>query len=451
MRDIEHTESVTEQHATAPSAPLADRQPQPLASPLRVVIVGGGFGGLQAAKALGNAPVQVTIIDRNNHHLFQPLLYWVATAGLSPAEISSPIRRILRKQKNTEVIMSEVTGIDIQGQRVLMDDRSLPYDYLLLATGAQDNYFGHPEWSKYAPGLKTIVEATAIRSQILRAFEIAEVETDPEKIRELLTFVLVGAGPTGVEMAGAIAELSHKALAKDFRHIDPTSTRVVLVEAGARVLGAFPEKLAKKAQQELNRLGVEVRTSSLVENIDANGVFIGGKRIASKTVIWTAGVAASAAGKWLETEVDRGGRVLVNADLSMPERPNIFVIGDTASLARSGTPLPGVAPVAMQQGRYVAALIKQRVISGGPERPFQYRDKGSLATIGRSYAVVNFKGLSLVGLAAWLLWLVVHIYYLIGFRNRLVTLFQWAWTYMTFNRGARLITISDRPERVEES
>jgi len=444
MQDVEKQESVTAGNILANSEKTGEQRP-PTSLP-HVVIVGAGFGGLLAARALGKAPVRVTVIDRNNHHLFQPLLYWVATAGLSPAEISSPIRRILRRQKNTEVLMAEVTGVDLEKQLVLMGERSLRYDYLILATGAQDNYFGHPEWSKYATGLKSIVEATTIRSRILHAFELAEMETDPEKVRELLTFVLVGAGPTGVEMAGAIAELSHKALAKDFRHIDTTSTRVILIEAAPRILAAFPESLAKKAHKELNRLGVEIRTSSPVKQIDAEGVLIDGQRIRSKTVIWTAGVAASPAGKWLGAEMDRGGRVKVNADLTLPGHPNVFVIGDTAALVENGRPLPGVAPVAMQQGRYAASLIRQRVTSGGPERPFHYVDKGNLATVGRSYAIVDLKGLRMTGLLAWILWLVIHIYYLIGFRNRLVTLFQWAWTYFTYSRGARLITTNWKEE-----
>lgn len=438
MQEVESNEPVTAQDMLANPHNKAEQDKQKTLP--HVVIVGAGFGGLLAAKALGHAPVHVTVIDRNNHHLFQPLLYWVATAGLSPAEISSPIRRILSRQKNTEVLMAEVTGVDLEQQRVLMGERSLHYDYLILATGAQDNYFGHPEWSQYATGLKSIGEATAIRSQILRAFELAEMESDPEKVKELLTFVLVGAGPTGVEMSGAIAELAHKALAKDFRHIDTTSTRVILVEAAPRILATFPESLAKRAHKALNRLGVEIRTNSPVKQIDAEGVEIDGQRIRSKTIIWTAGVAASPAGKWLGVETDRGGRVRVNTDLTLPQHPNVFVIGDTASLTQEGKPLPGVAPVAMQQGRYAAALIKQRVTSGGPEHPFHYVDKGNLATVGRSYAIVDLKGLHLTGLPAWVLWLVIHIYYLIGFRNRLVTLFQWAWTYFTYSRGARLIT-----------
>lgn len=438
MQDVTKSETATTQNALENGT--GQTIEQSVKRPPQVVIVGGGFGGLRVAKALGSAPVNVTIIDRNNYHLFQPLLYWVASAGLSPAEISSPIRHILRKQENTTVLLAEVSGIDVENQRVLMGDRSIAYDYLVLATGAQDNYFGHSEWSKYASGLKSIEEATNIRSHILQTFELAEMEPDPEKVKELLTFVMVGAGPTGVEMSGAIAELSQKALAKDFRHINPATARVILVEAGPRILPAFPEKLALKAHKALNRLGVEIRTSSPVEEIDANGVTIGGKRIESKTVVWSAGVAASPAGKWLGTEIDRGGRVRVNADLTVQNHSNIFVIGDTASLTQDGKPLPGVAPVAMQQGFYVAELIKQRVTSGGPERPFHYIDKGNLATIGRSYAIVDLKGLKFTGLLAWALWLVVHIYYLIGFRNRLITLLQWAWTYFTYNRGARLIT-----------
>lgn len=438
MQEVKKNESAAEQSTSA--VETGEAQERRVTQPPHVVIVGGGFGGLRVAKALKDAPVRVTVIDRNNHHLFQPLLYWVATAGLSPADISSPIRRVLRGQKNTNVLMAEVNGVDMEKQRVLIGERSLPYDYLVLATGAQDNYFGHPEWSKYAAGLKSIGEATSIRSHILRAFELAELETDIEKVKELLTFVMVGAGPTGVEMAGAIAELAHKALAKDFRHINPASARVILVEAGPRILPAFPEKLARKAQKALNHLGVEVRTSAPVEEIDAGGVTIAGQRIDCKTVVWTAGVAASPAGKWLGAEMDRGGRVRVNEDLTVPEHPTIFVIGDTATLTQNGRPLPGVAPVAMQQGRYVASLIKQRIAGGGPEQPFQYVDKGSLATVGRSYAIVYLKGLRLTGLLAWVLWLFIHIYYLIGFRNRLVTLFQWAWTYFTYNRGARLIT-----------
>ncbi len=412
----------------------------------RVVIVGAGFGGLQAAKALRDAPVHVTVIDRQNHHLFQPLLYWVATAGLSPADITSPVRGILRKQKNTEVLMTEVTGVDLEQQRVLIDDRAVPYDYLVLATGAHDNYFGHPEWEHYAPGLKSVTDAIAIRRKILLAFEAAELETDPERVKELLTFVLIGAGPTGVEMAGAIAELAHKALAPDFRHIDTTSTRIILLEAAPRILAAFPEPLARKSQKKLNRMGVEVRTSAPVSAIDERGVVAGGERIAAKTIIWTAGVSASPAGKWLGAEVDRAGRVKVNEDLSVPGHPNVFVIGDTASATQDGKALPGVAPVAMQAGRYVARLVAHRVRGKELHEPFHYLDKGNLATVGRSYAIVDIGKIRLTGLIAWVMWLVVHIYYLIGFRNRFITLFQWAWTYFTYSRGARLITFENEHE-----
>ncbi len=334
-----------------------------------------------------------------------------------------------------------------------MGERSVPYDYLVLATGAHDNYFGHPEWKRDAPGLKTITDATSIRRNILLAFEAAEIETDPEKVRELQTFVLVGAGPTGVEMAGAIAELAHKALVSDFRHIDTKKTRIVLIEAAPRILAAFPASLARKTEKKLKKMGVEVVTGKPVMSIDAQGVTVDGEHIPAHTVIWSAGVLASPAGQWLGAEVDRAGRVKVAPDLSLPGHPNIFVIGDTASVMQDGKPLPGVAPVAMQAGRYVASVISNCVADTGhhdvkkesPEQPkkpepFRYRNKGNLATIGRSYAIVEIGKLRLTGLLAWVMWLVIHIYYLIGFRNRLVALFQWAWTYFTYSRNARLIT-----------
>lgn len=412
----------------------------------RVVIVGAGFGGLQAARVLRDAPVQVTVIDQHNHHLFQPLLYQVATAGLSPADISAPIRSILKKQANTRVLLAEVTDIDTEEQRVIMGDDSLPYDYLIVATGARHSYFGHDEWEQYAPGLKSIPDATAIRRDILLAFEAAERETDPVKRDALLTFVLVGAGPTGVEMAGAIAELAHKALASDFRTIDPTSARIILVEAGPRILPVYPDSLSRKAQKALNHLGVEVRTGAAVENITADGVVIGGKLLPAKTVIWTAGVAASQAGKWLDADVDRAGRVKVADNLSLPGHANVFVIGDTASVTQDGKLLPGVAPVAMQEGRYVGACIASQVANANgaeaktvPAR-FHYHDKGSLATVGRSFGVVMIGRFRFSGFFAWLFWLCVHILYLIGFRNRFLVMFQWAWAYLTFQRGARLIT-----------
>jgi NADH:ubiquinone reductase (H+-translocating) len=412
----------------------------------RVVIVGAGFGGLRAARALKNSHVEVTVIDRQNHHLFQPLLYWVATAGLSPADICSAIRSILGKQKNVEVFMEEVTGVDLQAQQVFMGDRWIRYDYLVLATGAHDNYFGHPEWEHNAPGLKTIVDATSIRRKILLAFESAEIETNPEKVKALLTFVLVGAGPTGVEMAGAIAELAHKALASDFRHIDTRMTRIVLIEAGPRILPAFPETLSEKTQKKLVSMGVEVLTSTPVTGVDERGVVVGGERIDAATIIWGAGVTASPAGKWLGTEVDRAGRVKVSGELSVPGHPNVFVIGDTASYMQNGKPLPGVAQVAMQGGTYVAWVISHRVKGKELHKPFKYHDKGNLATVGRSFAIIDIGNIRLTGFIAWILWLAVHIYFLVGFRNRLVAIFQWAWTYFTYSRGARLITFENEHE-----
>jgi len=412
----------------------------------RVVIVGAGFGGLQVALGLRKVPVSVTVVDRTNHHLFQPLLYWVATAGLSPADISSPIRHILRKQKNTEVLMAEVTGVDVEQQRVIIGDRSLPYDYLILATGAQDNYFGHKDWEQFAPGLKTIEDARAIRHKILLSFEAAELETDPEKIQELLTFVLVGAGPTGVEMAGAIAEIAHKTLTSEFRHIDPKQARIILIEAMPRILSAFPESLARKTQKRLSRMGVEVRTGTPVLNIDEHGVTVPGEHIKADTIIWSAGVGASPAAKWLNAEADRAGRVKVASDLSVPGHSNIFVIGDTASVQQHGKPVPGVAPAAIQEGHYVASVITQRINGQQHSQPFRYTNKGNLATVGRSYAIVDIGPLRLTGLIAWLTWLIVHIYCLVGFRNRLVALFQWAWTYFTFARSARLITYEAKDE-----
>src|SRR6266700_2258748 len=426
---------------------IKDQQNKALARVPRVVIIGAGFGGLQAAHALRKAPVELTVIDRNNHHLFQPLLYQVATAGLSPADICVPIRFTLRKQKNTEVLLAEVTGIDLQEQRVIIGDRSISYDYLVVATGALDNYFGHDNWEHFAPGLKSVVDATILRRNILLAFEAAELETEPEKVTALLTFVLVGAGPTGVEMAGAIAELAHKAMVSDFRHIDPRTAHIILVEAGPRILPTVPANLARKAQRALTRLGVEVRTGAAVEAIDDNGVVVAGSRIAAKTVIWSAGVKASAAGQWLKAEIDRGGRVKVLADLSLPGHPNVFVIGDTASAMQDGKPLPGVAPVAMQAGRYVASVIAQRVAGKKQAAiPFRYHNKGNLATVGRSFAVLEIGRIRLTGFVAWAMWLTIHIFYLIGFRNRFLVFFQWTWAYFTFQRGTRLITFQEKPE-----
>jgi len=442
MQEMPETKIVHEKSVTLQGVASA-QHPVPAVMP-RVVIVGAGFGGLQAARALRNVPVQVTVIDRNNHHLFQPLLYQVATAGLSPAEIAAPIRSVLRKQKNTEVLLGEVTGVDTQTQRVLLhDDQFVPFDYLILATGARDSYFGHNNWAQFAPGLKSIVQATAIRRKILQAFEMAEWEDDPEKRKALLTFVLVGAGPTGVEMAGSIGGLAHKTLVSDFRNINPNEARIVLVEALPRILPAFNEQLANKARKALNRLGIEVRTSSPVEAIDSEGVVIAGERIPAKTVIWTAGVAGSPAGEWLGVESDRGGRVKVLSDLTVPGHPNIIVIGDTASYTQDGKPLPGVAQVAMQQGRYAASMIADRVAGKAHTQSFRYIDKGSMATIGRFYGIVQIGKMSFAGVVAWFMWLALHLMFLIGYRNRMVVLFQWVVYFTTFQRGARLITSGD--------
>jgi len=406
----------------------------------RVVIVGAGFGGLTAAKALAKAPVEVTVIDQRNYHLFQPLLYQVATAALSPADIASPIRTILRGQRNTSVMLARVTGIDMASGEVVAEDRRIPFDYLVLATGARHAYFGHDGWEAFAKGIKTVDDATSLRGRILLAFEKAEFETDPDERDRLLTFVVVGGGATGVEMAGAIAELTRKALAADFRSIDPTHARIVLIEAGPRILPAFEERLSEAAQRSLEELGVEVRISTSVTGCDETGVSLGDRRIGTRTILWAAGVQASPAGQWLGGETDRAGRVRVAPDLSVPGHPNVFVIGDTAHvLAMDGKPLPGVAPVAKQEGRYVANLIRSR-LAGGNLPPFRYHDPGSLATIGRKRAVVQFRRLRLSGYLAWWLWSVAHIYFLIGFRNRLVVAMNWAWTYASFQRGTRLIT-----------
>src|SRR5207248_4234092 len=387
---------------------LATISSNAMATAPHVVIVGAGFAGLHAARGLAEAPVRVTVIDRTNHHVFQPLLYQVATASLSPADISAPIRGVLGKQNNTEVLLAEVTGVDVQGQRVLMHDLSIPYDYLILATGVQHNYFGHDEWRQFAPGLKTLQDATAIRHKILLSFEAAEQEKDPEKRQALLTSMIVGAGPAGVEMTGAVAELAHKALVSDFRHIDPATARVLLVEAAPRILPTFPESLAKKACAELTRLGVEVRTNAEVEAVDEHGVVIGGEHLAAKTVVWMAGVRGSLAGKWLGTELDSAGRVKVTRDLSIGGHPNIFVIGDDANVLHKGKPLPGLAPVAIQEGRYVASVIADQVVGKATKGAFRYRSRGTLATVGRSYGVVAMGKVQLTGFLAWVTWLFAH-------------------------------------------
>ena len=406
----------------------------------RVVIVGGGFGGLSAAKALRRAPFDVTLIDRNNHHLFQPLLYQVATAGLSPADIASPIRSILNGQRNVRVMLAEVSGVDEARKEVIADDRRVPYDYLVLATGARHAYFGHDNWAGFAPGLKTLDDATYLRRRILLAFEHAENESDPAERQRLMTFVVVGGGPTGVEMAGAIAELAKRALAADFHAIDPRCARIILVEAAPRVLTPFDERLSQAAKRSLEQLGVEVRLGEAVTDCSCEGVRLGSDFIPARTIIWAAGVMASPAGRWLGAETDRAGRTKVRADLSVPGHPDVFVIGDTAAVAGiDGAPLPGVAPVAKQQGQYVArALIARH--QGHTAPAFRYRDFGSLATIGRSRAVAQFGRLRISGFIAWVLWSLAHVYFLIGFRNRFVVALNWAWSYITFQRGSRLIT-----------
>ena len=407
--------------------------------PPRVVIVGAGFAGLYAARALAGAPAQVTVIDRRNHHLFQPLLYQVATAALNPADIAAPIRRVLRRQRNAEVILAEVTGVDLPGRRVLLTDGALPYARLILATGATHSYFAHPEWAGVAPGLKSVEDALEIRRRILTAFERAEREADPGRQRAELTFVVIGGGPTGVELAGAIAEIARHALGSDFRHIAPERSRVLLLEGGPAVLATYPEALRASAARQLQRLGVEVRTGALVTGVDADGVEVAGERLAARTVLWAAGVQASPLAGALGVPLDRAGRVRVAADLSVPGHPEVQVVGDLASLEQDGQPVPGVAPAAIQQGRH-AALNVVRALSGAPALPFRYRDKGALATIGRGSAVARIGRLELSGLLAWLAWLFIHVLFLIGFRSRAAVILQWAWSYLTFDRGARLIT-----------
>ena len=406
----------------------------------RVVIIGAGFAGLSAAKALHSAPFDVTVIDQHNYHLFQPLLYQVATAGLSPGDIASPIRGILRDQKNATVILARVSHIDLKRKTVGAEGLRIGFEYLIVATGAQHAYFGHPQWAAYAPGLKTIDDATYLRRRILLAFEKAETEPDPVERRRLLNFVVVGGGATGVEMAGAIAELAKRALAMDFRSIDPRCARIILVEAGPRLLPAFDPTLSEAARRSLQQLGVEVRLGAAVTDCSCEGVSLGGERVEARTVMWAAGVMASPAGNWLGAQTDRAGRVKVAADLSVPGHPDVFVIGDTAlALDEHGKPLPGVAPVAKQQGKYVADLLMARA-RGNEMLPFRYGDFGAMATIGRKRAIAQIGRLKTSGLVAWVLWSVAHIYFLIGFRNRLAVATNWAWNYLTFQRGTRLIT-----------
>jgi NADH dehydrogenase len=412
---------------------MAQQRPQ-------VVIVGAGFGGLEAAKGLRRAPVDITVLDWQNHHCFQPLLYQVATAALSPAEVAWPIRHILRTERNVTVLMAEVTGVDTAERRVLTDSGPVAYDFLILATGATHSYFGHDEWEQVAPGLKRIEDALHIRRELLIAFEQAEVAKDAAERRRLLTFVIVGGGPTGVEMAGAIAEIARHTMVKDFRRIDPSTAKIILVEAGPRILPAMPEDLSEYAARALMRMGVEVMTSTRVTECHAGGVDLEDGRIDARTLVWAAGVVASPAAVWLNAAHDRAGRVVVEKDLSVPGHPEIFVVGDTASVQRDdGSPVPGVAPAAKQMGRYVGKLIAAR-LAGKSTQPFRYRHMGDLATIGRRAAIVSFHGLKLKGFIAWLFWGVAHIYFLIGLKNRFIVAFTWFWDFITFNRGARLIT-----------
>src|SRR5215471_7213255 len=409
----------------------------------RIVIVGGGFGGLAAAKALKNAPAEIILIDRTNHHLFQPLLYQVATSVLAPSQIGFPIRGILQNQKNTTVLQGEVMGVDKDKKCVIVSDADrqnvpIAYDYLVLAPGTTHSYFGRSGFEKFAPGLKSLADAEAARNKILQAFELAEAEEDPSRHRDLLTFVLVGGGPTGVEMAGALAVLVRTTLKSDFRRIDPASSRIVLVDT-AHVLGTFPESLSRAAKQRLEKLGVEVRLGHRVDHIDAEGVVIAGERIASKTVIWTAGVAPSPAGKWLNAEMDHAGRVRIQKDLTVTGYPEIFVVGDTASLDQDGKPLPGVAQVAMQQGRYAGKLIHNRIVGNPPPAPFSYFDKGNMAVVGKGFAVLQSGKVQANGISAWLTWAAVHLQFLATSSLRLSVFLQWAWTYVTGQRGDRLI------------
>lgn len=406
----------------------------------RVVVIGAGFGGLQAARALAKLPLEIKLIDRKNHHTFQPLLYQVATAGISPGEIAAPIRWILRGRHNVEVLLDEVTGFDLERKLVRLPDLDIPYDYLVVAAGARHSYFGRDEWAPLAPGLKTVEDALEIRRRVLLAFELAEKEAAAGGVQSMLNFVIVGGGPTGVELAGTLAEIAHKVLKNEFRSIDPKRTRILLLEGGPRILPAYAPDLSASAVRQLQKLTVEVRASALVTNIEPGAVWVGEERIPASVMLWAAGVAASSLGRKLGAPVDRAGRVFVNSDLTLPNHPEVFVIGDLATLKNEhGKPLPGVAPVAMQEGRYVAKAIGSD-LKKSPRKNFHYFDKGNLATIGRAAAVAEIRKLHISGYFAWLAWLFVHIFFLIGFRNRLIVLIQWAWSYFTYERGARLIT-----------
>jgi NADH dehydrogenase len=410
----------------------------------QVVIVGAGFGGLMATRKLARHPVQITLIDRRNYHTFQPLLYQVATAGLSPGEIATPIRWIFRERRNVEVLMGEVQDFDLSRRVVKLSDMEIPYDYLILPAGASHAYFGHDEWEPFAPGLKTIEDALEIRRRVLLSFELAERQAASSGEQMPLNFVVVGGGPTGVELAGTLADIARRVLVNEFHSIDPKLTRILLLEGGPRVLPSYPEDLSRSAEAQLRHLGVEVRTSAMVTGVSAASVTVGETRVPAAVILWAAGVAASPLGKKLGVPTDRAGRVLVNPDLSIPGHPEVFVIGDLAFLKnKDGKPLPGIAPVAIQQGAATARNIV-RDSKGEPRRNFEYFDKGSLATIGRSAAVAQFGNIHISGFIAWLSWLFVHIFFLIGFRNRLIVLIQWAWSYFTSERGARLITGDDQ-------
>lgn len=422
------------------------------ATPPRVVIIGGGFGGLACARRLAGAPLRVTLVDRRNHHLFQPLLYQVATAALNPGDIAVPLRAVLRDQANATVLLAEVERIDVAARTVHLADGSLEYDALVVAAGATHSWFGHDDWAPFAPGLKTLADALSMRERILRAFESAERETDLARRGAGLTFVIVGGGPTGVELAGAIAEIGRESLARDFRSVDPKQARVVLIEAAPRVLATFPADLSERARRQLERIGVEVRVGTLVVAVDAEGVTLAANppgappvRLAARTAIWAAGVAASPLAKSLGAPLDRAGRVRVEPTLAIPGRSDVFVVGDLAAIESDGKPVPGVAPAAMQMGRHAATNVL-RSLRGEPLLPFRYRDRGSLATIGRAAAVAELGRLHIGGPIAWLLWTMIHIWQLIGFRNRLLVMVQWAWLWLTRGRGVRLIT-NERAER----
>ena len=413
-----------------------------------VMILGGGFGGLAAARALAKAPVRISLIDRRNHHLFQPLLYQVGTAGLSAPSIAAPLRHILRKQANVTTLLDEVTGVDAATQRVRLTQGEIGYDYLIVATGATHAYFGHDDWAPFAPGLKTLDDAFTIRRRVLLAFEHAERENDPARRQAWLNFVIVGAGATGVELAGALAEIARHTLPREFRRSDPRKANILLVEAGPRVLPAFDEDLSAKAKKQLERLGVQVRTGEAVSAIDEHGVKLGNEHVVSRTVLWAAGVSASPVGAMLGAPTDRAGRVQVEPDLSLPGHPNVFVIGDLAAIAQAnGKPVPGVAPAAKQMGNHVAQAIRARVGGQASTGPFRYRDDGSLATIGRMAGVAQFGRIKISGILAWWIWLVAHVYFLIGFRNRLVVLMDWAMAYWTYERSARIVVGKDETAR----